>query len=273
MRGMTVRKGFTLIELLVVIAVIAVLMGILMPALSAVREQGRRAVCSQNEKNTGLGLFLYANDYNGKLPLNEVDRWLFDVSYWTTDIILASGGFDRHIFYCPSWAQRDNIIFWRYGENLPAGTSENYERPEPTAIATRKDYHRIMGYYWLLDTKAGRANPPMSTTESKVWVRSTVEASAKVNGVKVKKPLGSVELITDVTASNGPDRDNADFAGATGGCWTRWQVTDRSNHLKKGTHAAGGNILFLDGHTQWRQFDQMEHRWFWQSFGNPCLWW
>jgi hypothetical protein len=203
--------------LLVVIAVIAVLMGILMPALSAVREQGRRAVCSQNEKNTGLGLFLYANDYNGKLPLNEVDRWLFDVSYWTTDIILASGGFDRHIFYCPSWAQRDNIIFWRYGENLPAGTSENYERPEPTAIATRKDYHRIMGYYWLLDTKAGRANPPMSTTESKVWVRSTVEASAKVNGVKVKKPLGSVELITDVTASNGPDRDNADFAGATGG--------------------------------------------------------
>jgi len=270
---MTVRKGFTLIELLVVIAVIAVLMGILMPALSAVREQGRRAVCSQNEKNTGLGLFLYANDYNGKLPLNEVDRWLFDVSYWTTDIILASGGFDRHIFYCPSWSQRDNIIFWRYGENLPAGTSENYERPEPTAIATRKDYHRIMGYYWLLDTKAGRANPPMSTTESKVWVRSTVEASAKVNGVKVKKPLGSVELITDVTASNGPDRDNADFAGATGGCWTRWQVTDRSNHLKKGTHAAGGNILFLDGHTQWRQFDQMEHRWFWQSFGNPCLWW
>jgi len=270
---MTVRKGFTLIELLVVIAVIAVLMGILMPALSAVREQGRRAVCSQNEKNTGLGLFLYANDYNGKLPLNEVDRWLFDVSYWTTDIILASGGFDRHIFYCPSWSQRDNIIFWRYGENLPAGTSENYERPEPTAIATRKDYHRIMGYYWLLDTKAGRANPPMSTTESKVWVRSTVEASAKVNGVKVNKPLGSVELITDVTASNGPDRDNADFAGATGGCWTRWQVTDRSNHLKKGTHAAGGNILFLDGHTQWRQFDQMEHRWFWQSFGNPCLWW
>jgi len=61
--------------------------------------------------------------------------------------------------------------------------------------------------------------------------------------------------------------------GATGGCWTRWQGTDRSNHLKKGTHAAGGNILFLDGHTQWRQFDQMEHRWFWQSFGNPCLWW
>ena len=104
------KNGFTLIELLVVIAVIAVLMSILMPALTAARKQGRRAVCAQNEKNTGLGLFLYANDYDGKLPLNEIDRWLFDVSYWTTDIILQTGAFDRHIFYCPSWRQRDNII-------------------------------------------------------------------------------------------------------------------------------------------------------------------
>ncbi|UCF17773.1 MAG: type II secretion system protein [Phycisphaerales bacterium] len=134
------RTGFTLIELLVVIAIIALLLSILMPALRAVREQGRRAVCAQNEKNTGLGLFLYANDYDGKLPLNVVDRWLFDVSYWTTDIILESGGFDRHIFYCPSWRKRDNIIFWRYGENFPAGTSESHRgrsrRPNRLAETT-----------------------------------------------------------------------------------------------------------------------------------------
>ncbi|MFQ6035612.1 MAG: prepilin-type N-terminal cleavage/methylation domain-containing protein, partial [Sedimentisphaerales bacterium] len=90
---MNEARGFTLIELLVVIAIIALLLAILLPALSAVREQGRRAVCGQNEKNIGLGLLLYANDHDGKLPLNEVDRWLFDVSYWTTDIILRTGAF------------------------------------------------------------------------------------------------------------------------------------------------------------------------------------
>ncbi|OHB68821.1 MAG: hypothetical protein A2Y77_11640 [Planctomycetes bacterium RBG_13_62_9] len=251
--------------MLVVIAVIAVLMGILLPALSAAREHGRRVVCGQNEKNTGLGLFLYANDYDGKLPLNEVDRWLFDVSYWTTDIVLKTGAFDRHIFYCPSWRQRDDIIFWRYGENLAAGTPESYDRPEPQATATRKDYHRILGYFWFIDTVAGRAHPPMNPGgPDKEWVRSVV---------KTHTAPAQVELIADVTASNGPDRSLADFTKATGGCWSRWQVYDRTSHLKKSTVPTGTNILFVDGHVQWRKFDEMKHRWFWQAYGNPCFWW
>jgi prepilin-type N-terminal cleavage/methylation domain-containing protein/prepilin-type processing-associated H-X9-DG protein len=257
--------GFTLIELLVVIAIIALLMGILMPALTAVREQGRRAVCGQNEKNMGLGLHLYANDNDGKLPLNEVDRWLFDVSYWTTDIILRTGAFDRHIFYCPSWRQRDNIIFWRYGENFPAGTPENHPQPEPQSESTRKNYHRIMGYFWFIDTVRGRENPPMSPdNKHKEWVRSVIAT---------KRSAATVELIADVTASNGPDRAQSDFTKATGGCWSRWQVYDRTNHLRRGARPAGGNILFVDGHVQWRHFNEMEHRWFWQSNANPCFWW
>ena len=55
--------------------------------------------------------------------------------------------------------------------------------------------------------------------------------------------------------------------------WSRWQVYDRTNHLKGGSRPAGTNVLFVDGHVQWRNFNEMQHRWFWQNNGNPCFWW
>jgi prepilin-type N-terminal cleavage/methylation domain-containing protein/prepilin-type processing-associated H-X9-DG protein len=59
------RRGFTLIELLVVIAVIAVLMGILMPALNKARDQGRKIVCSNNLHSLAVANEVYANTFDG----------------------------------------------------------------------------------------------------------------------------------------------------------------------------------------------------------------
>ena len=63
------RKGFTLIELLVVIAIIAILAAILFPVFARARENARRASCSSNLKQIGLGLMQYAQDYDEALPI------------------------------------------------------------------------------------------------------------------------------------------------------------------------------------------------------------
>jgi prepilin-type N-terminal cleavage/methylation domain-containing protein/prepilin-type processing-associated H-X9-DG protein len=257
------KKAFTLIELLVVIAIIALLLSIVMPALRRAKEKTKEVVCASQIRQQCIALLMYAQANEEKMPKMTMagGEWLWDVSYSTTDLIIASGA-DRKIFHCPSNRIDTNTInYWRYSEYSFSGLVSS-STPEPSDIHQRQQEWRVLSYSYLTETENGRGD---------IWAPSDPDApkvrSTQKEFISKATQRGQRELIIDSVIAYPNDVDKWIIPNI----YLDWALG--TNHMgRKGDpiEPSGGNIGFLDGHVTWRHFKDMYERY---GIQGVIFWW
>jgi prepilin-type N-terminal cleavage/methylation domain-containing protein len=129
------RRGFTLVELLVVIGIIALLISILLPALTKAREASQRTVCLSNIRQLGTAMQLYATEFHDYIPIGYMSQKQFSyVVNWNNAngagvsqmgcLVVGHTINDGKAFYCPSetdpmfmYDTPENV--WPFGKNPP----------------------------------------------------------------------------------------------------------------------------------------------------------
>ena len=230
----TVNARFTLIELLVVIAIIAILAGILLPALNKARERGKAVKCISNLKQVTLGTQMYAGDYKQRIPqvLDIKKRWGWaNYEYWCTYMAGVSGPAG----YTGSEAAKWNAYFSAKTVICPAN-------PDQKVGSTL--YWKSYGMRYYGDN--------FSDEEGKYAYQS-------VNGwpmggfitTRVKKP--SMVFYLGDTGSIGTAVSHGGFG------WRRTTDYESRKVRIMTRHSGRANMGFFDGHVAARSFDEMKN--------------
>lgn len=175
---MSRRRGFTLIELLVVIAIIAVLMAILMPSLSKVRDQARQINCTANLRQWNLQFNMYVGDNDGKF-------------YSGTD---AKG-------YWWPYQLEEKSQDWRQNKTwfCPTATKPIYTATSPTPAATLNIYN-AWGIFTVANTRAPASIP--WNNHNYTPNKNGINGSYSLNGYLLTIPAGGT-YEGGVAAKNG----------------------------------------------------------------------